>query len=115
VICHGYRGLRWQHTDADFLHKQLTELRRHRRVASNRLSSAVLYGAAVGCEPAVYGDPMQLDGEVRTIAERIRRRWPELHGKFPDPGAATESALAELGADALASPAEVRATFGWAP
>ena len=113
VICHGYRGFRWHNTDTGFLRNQLTELRRHRRVASNRLSSAVLYGAAVGCESAVYGDPMHLAGEVRTIAERIRRQWPELHGKFPEPKAATESALAELGSDILASPAEVRATFGW--
>ncbi|MEV4637733.1 hypothetical protein AB0J80_10305 [Actinoplanes sp. NPDC049548] len=114
VICHGYRGLRRRDTDTRFLHHQLGELRRHRRVASNRLSSAVLYGAAVGCEPAVYGDPMQLAGEVRAIAERIRRQWPELHGKSPDPVAARESARAELGADVLASPAELRETLGWA-
>ncbi|MEV4703760.1 hypothetical protein [Actinoplanes sp. NPDC049316] len=114
VICHGYRGFRWRDTDPNFLRSQLTELRRHRRVASNRLSSAVLYGAAVGCAPAVYGDPMHLAGEVRATAERIRRQWPELHGKSPDPHQARESALAELGADVLASPAEVRAMFGWA-
>ncbi|GID96421.1 hypothetical protein ACFQFC_21640 [Amorphoplanes digitatis] len=114
VICHGYRGLRWLDTDTRFLHNQLAELRAHRRVASNRLSSAVLYGAAVGCEPAVYGDPMHLDGEVRVTAERIRRQWPELHGPHPDPAAATASALYELGADDLASPAELRAVLGWA-
>ena len=48
VITHGYRGLRWQDTDARFLHNQLAELRRHKRVAANRLSSAVMYGAAAG-------------------------------------------------------------------
>jgi hypothetical protein len=113
VICHGYRGLRWRDTDPDFLDRQLTELRRHRRVASNRLSSAVLYGAAVGCEPAVYGNPMQLAGEVRMLAARIRREWPELHGTHPDPAAATASARAELGAGNLASPAELRTVLGW--
>ena len=113
VICHGYRGLRWLDTDTKFLHNQLAELRKHRRVASNRLSSAVLYGAAVGCAPAVYGDPMHLAGEVQVIAERIRRQWPELHGTHPDPATATASALAELGAGNLASPAELRAVFGW--
>ena len=40
VVCHGYRGHWWQNTDARFLYNQLDELRRHRRVASNRLSSA---------------------------------------------------------------------------
>ena len=113
VICHGYRGLRWRDTDPEFLTRQLAELRRHRRVASNRLSSAVFYGAAVGCEPAVYGNPMQLAGEVRVLAERIRREWPELHGTHPDPATATATALAELGAGQLASPAELRAVLGW--
>jgi hypothetical protein len=113
VICHGYRGFKWQDTDTRFLHNQLAELRSHRRVASNRLSSAVFYGAAAGCEPAVYGDPMQLDQEDRPTAERIRRQWPELHGKHPDPAIARASALAELGDDYLASPTELRILLGW--
>lgn len=114
VVCHGYRGQNYLDTDARFLHHQLGELRRHRRVASNRMSSAVLYGVAAGCEPAVYGDPMHLDHEDRPTAERIRRQWPELHGKHPDPAAARPSALAELGAGYLASPAELRLLLGWA-
>ncbi|MFI5494478.1 hypothetical protein [Actinoplanes sp. NPDC051859] len=113
VICHGYRGLHWHDTNTRFLYQQLAELRQHRRVAANRLSSAVLYGAAAGCEPAVYGDPMQLAGEDRATAGRIRRQWPELHGTHPDPVSARASAQAELGADVLASPAELRATLGW--
>ncbi|MEV6306186.1 hypothetical protein AB0M02_42710 [Actinoplanes sp. NPDC051861] len=113
VICHGYRGYMRARTDARFLHKQLAELRRHRRVASNRLSSAVLYGVAAGCAPAVYGDPMHLDRENTATAERVRREWPELHGITPDPEAARVTALAELGDGYLASPAELRATLGW--
>ena len=113
VICHGYRGLKWQDTDTDFLVNQMTELRRHRRVASNRLSSAVMYGAVSGCAPAVYGDPMRLASEDRATAERIRRQWPELHGTHPDPVDAAASAAAELGADSLAGPDELRAMLGW--
>lgn len=113
VICHGYRGQQWRDTDTRFLHNQLAELRRHRRVASNRLSSAVFYGSAAGCEPAVYGDPMRLAGEDRASAERIRRQWPELHGADPDPAVAAPIAWAELGGDSLAGPAELRATLGW--
>jgi len=115
VICHGYRGFQWQDTDTRFLHNQLDELRRHRRVASNRLSSAVFYGVAAGCEPAVYGDPMHLAKEHGPTAERIRRQWPELHGTRPDPVDAHASAMYELGAGYLASPAELRATLGWQP
>jgi len=114
VVCHGYRGLHWLDTDTKFLHKQLAELRSHRRVASNRLSSAIFHGIAAGCRPAVYGDPMHLQKEDTATAERIRRQWPELHGKDPDPAAARESAMAELGDDYLASPAELRHLLGWA-
>jgi hypothetical protein len=76
VICHGYRGYMRRRTDPDFLNNQLAELRRHRRVASNRLSTAIFYGTAAGCEPAVYGDPMHLDKEDTPTADRIRREWP---------------------------------------
>jgi hypothetical protein len=114
VICHGYRGHQWRDTDTRFLHHQLTELRAHQRVASNRLSSAIFYGVAAGCEPAVYGDPMHLQREDRATAERIRRQWPELHGERPEPAAARESALAELGDGYLATPGELRAMLGWA-
>ncbi|MFC7529567.1 hypothetical protein [Actinoplanes sp. GCM10030250] len=113
VICHGYRGYMRERTEPRFLHKLLAEVRRHRRVASNRLSSAVLYGVAAGCEPAVYGDPMHLHQESTPTAERIRREWPELHGVAPDPDQARATALAELGHGYLASPAELRATLGW--
>ncbi|WP_250002354.1 hypothetical protein [Actinoplanes sp. M2I2] len=113
VVCHGYRGRQWRDTDRHFLDKQLAEMRRHRRVASNRLSSAVFHGVAAGCEPAVYGDPMQLDKEDTPTAERIRREWPELHGKHLDGPVARASALSELGDGSLASPAELRAMLGW--
>jgi hypothetical protein len=114
VICHGYRGYMRMRTDTRFLHNQLAELRRHRRVASNRLSSAVFYGVAAGCEPAVYGDPMHLVSEDTSTADRIRREWPELHGIAPDPAIARVTALAELGDDRLAAPAELRSILGWA-
>jgi hypothetical protein len=113
VICHGYRGFQWRDTETRFLHRQLDELRRHRRVASNRLSSAVLYGAVAGCAPAVYGDPMRLAREDVATAERIRRQWAELHGVDPNPAVAAGIAATELGADSLAGPAELRAILGW--
>jgi hypothetical protein len=115
VVCHGYRGHWWQNTDVRFLYNQLDELRRHRRVASNRVSSALWYGILAGCEPAVYGDPMVLAGEDPTFGgvARIRRQWPELHGTHVDPAVALELGHAELGTDYLASPSELRELFGW--
>lgn len=115
VICHGYRGGRWEDLDPLFLHRQLGELRRHRRVASNRLCSAVLYGVLAGCEPAVYGDPMHLEHENPAFGgqSRIRRQWPELHGEQVDQAVAGEIAVAELGADRLVPPTEMRRLFRW--
>jgi hypothetical protein len=115
VTCHGYRGGKWRDHDPNFLHRQLDELRRHRRVASNRLSTAVFYGALVGCEPAVYGDPMQLAREEPIFGgqEAVRRLWPEMHGTHIDQGVAAAAAVAELGADRLLSPAELRLVLGW--
>jgi hypothetical protein len=115
VICHGYRGHWWRDTDTEFLYKQLAELRRHKRVASNRLTSAIFYGSYVGCEPAVYGDPMILDNEDLTYGgqARIRRQWPEMHGTAIDPRLAYAVAGEELGRDFICSPAELRQIVGW--
>ncbi|MBB5872756.1 hypothetical protein F4553_006190 [Allocatelliglobosispora scoriae] len=115
VICHGFRGGWWENLEPRFLYRQLEEQRKHLRVASNRLSSAVIYGALAGCEPAVYGDPMLLERENPTFGgqPRIRRQWPELHGAQVDPVVAREIAVAELGADRLLPPAELRHVLGW--
>lgn len=115
VITHGNRGFAYQGTDVLFLHKQYDELTRHRRVVSNRLSSAILYGASVGCEVGVYGDPMVLAGEHAVYGgiDRQRRRWPELHQTHVPQDVAEEVAREELGVRHLRRPAEIIELFGW--
>ncbi|WP_067500024.1 hypothetical protein [Actinoplanes sp. TFC3] len=115
VICHGYRGDARGPGDPDFLDRQLAELRGHRRVASNRLSSAVWYGILAGCEPAVYGDPMVLENEdpAHGGQARIRRQWAELHGEQADTAVARAIAVHELGADRLATAGELRHLLRW--
>jgi len=115
VICHGYRGFWWRNHDRDFLVRQLAELRRHRRVVSNRLCSAIWYGLLAGCQAAVYGDPMVLDGGDMTFGgePRLHRQWPEVYGHDPDPVVGREIAQVELGADILAGPDELRTHLGW--
>jgi hypothetical protein len=115
VICHGYRGGWWKDLDPGFLYRQLAEQRRHSRVASNRLCSAIMYGTLAGCEPAVYGDPMQLEGEKSAFGgqARIVREWADLHGPAVDVAVARQIATAELGADRLLPPAELRRLFRW--
>jgi hypothetical protein len=115
VICHGYRGFRWRDHDRDFLVRQLAELRRHKRVVSNRLCSAVWYGVLAGCEAAVYGDPMTIENADRVYGgePRIRSQWPELYGYETDRTVCAELARHELGADRLVGPAELRSYLGW--
>jgi hypothetical protein len=116
VVCFGERG-GWNHDkpNRDFLPTLLAELRRHRRIVSNRLCTAVLYGISVGCEAAVYGDPMAVADEWPVMGgpERTERLWPELFGKDIDQAAAREITDYELGVRQLASPEELRHVFDW--
>ncbi|MFY0406855.1 hypothetical protein [Solicola sp. PLA-1-18] len=115
VICHGRRGMHRQGTDTDFMYRQHDEISRHRRVCSNRLSTAVFYGAATGCEVGVYGDPMQFAAEIPASERKdhVRRLLPEMHGVRVDPDLARETTTRELGLDRLVGPDELRGLFGW--
>lgn len=115
VICFGRRGWNYEGTDRRFLYKQLQALRRHKRVAANRLSTAIFFGVAAGCEPAVYGDPMQMAGENPLFGgtARLNRLWPEMVGKDIDVRVAREITDYELGRPWLVSPAEMRMLFDW--
>ncbi|HEX7746002.1 MAG TPA: hypothetical protein VF462_12150 [Micromonosporaceae bacterium] len=115
VVCFGRRGWNYEGTDRRFLYKQLEALRRHKRVAANRLSTAIFFGVAAGCEPAVYGDPMQLEGENPLFGgtARVARLWPEMLGKDIDVKVAREVTDYELGRPWMMSPAEMRMLFDW--
>ena len=115
VITHGYRGLYWRKTDTEFLYNQLKELRKHKRVASNRLSSAIFYGTSIGLQPGVYGDPMLLQNEHPAFGgvARMERMWPHMHQPFVPMDEAVATMRTELGSDYLARPEEVRELFRW--
>jgi len=115
VITHGGRGHMYRGTDVRFLDKQLAELRRHRRVVSNRLGSALLYGAAVGASIGVYGDPMVLENDHAVLGGMAKqlRLYPELHQPFVPPEHAVAVAEEELGLGRLLPSAEVVHLFGW--
>ncbi|WP_222432198.1 hypothetical protein [Leekyejoonella antrihumi] len=115
VISHGYRGHLWKGTDVYFLDKQLDELRRHKRVISNRIGSALLYAVSVGAEIGVYGDPMILEAERAALGGREKqlRLYPDLHQPFIPMNYAKELARYELGQDVMLSANEVREVFGW--
>lgn len=115
VVCFGNRGWNYEGTDRQFLYKQLAAFRKHKRVASNRLSTAILYGVSAGCQPAVYGDPMALEGENPLFGgnARIARLWPELLGKDIDVATAREITDVELGMPWKMSGAEMSILLDW--
>lgn len=119
VITNGQRGTLRQGTDTEFLYRQHRELVRHRRVISNRLTTAIFYGASVGCDVAVYGDPMvYVDAregyeDLLDVNDMVRRLYPELHGTHTDPDVAHAIARFELGMDQLLNPAELKEVLGW--
>jgi hypothetical protein len=99
--------------DPDFLARILNLVGSARRVVSNRLSTAVMYAAAVGKEVAVYGPPLAFTGdEVRSV-DQIRELWPEFHGESTATDQTSAAAEAELGAAHLLAPAALRAALGW--
>ncbi|MBO1755630.1 hypothetical protein [Allobranchiibius sp. CTAmp26] len=115
VISHGYRGHMWKGTDVHFLDKQLDELRRHKRVVSNRLGSALIYGASVGADIGIYGDPMILQAERAALGGREKqiRLYQQLHQPFVPRDYAQRLARYELGQDVLLTPRELRSVLGW--
>lgn len=115
VITHGRRGHQYVGGDGDFLERQLVELRRHRRVVSNRLGSALLYGASLHREIGVYGDPMVLRNDHAVLGGMTRqhRLFPELHQQVVPQEFAERTAREELGTQLLLTPAALRNVLGW--
>jgi len=115
VICFGKRGWNYEGTDRQFLYKQLKAFRRFKRVASNRLATAIFYGVAAGCEPAVYGDAMELEGDNPLFGgqTRIARLWGDMLGKEIDLPTARAITDDELGRAWMMPPAEMRMLFDW--
>ncbi|CAM2923515.1 MULTISPECIES: hypothetical protein [Dermacoccus] len=116
VITLGQRGTFYQGGTTNFLERQLDELRKHKRVASNRLSTAMFYGIASGLDPAVYGDPMDIPGIKQGFdgTHLLEKTFPELHGVHLDLEQARAVCDEELGRDYLMSPTELGLALGWA-
>lgn len=109
VICHGRRD------DCTFLSNQLTELLQHRRVVSNRVATAMFYGAYLGLDVEVYGKVPGADGEDEALAFEAeqRRRWPELVDGGLSGSASVALGSVELGAEYRRDPSELMELLGW--
>ena len=100
-------------SDPDFLARILGMMGGARRVASNRLGTALIYAAALGKEVAVYGPPLVLSGGETRAMERLRDLWPEFHGDTTSVDRTRPVADDELGRSALLPAAELRRALGW--
>lgn len=109
IRCHGRRYDPW------FLWRQYEELIRHQRVVSNRVSTAVWYGASLGREVEVYGQVMgsNTESEGRRFSELQKRRWPELCEGPLAGDEARRLAMRELGGEFVRGPNELRDILGW--
>lgn len=111
-------GSRW---DPRYLDRFYDLVASHTAVTSNRISTAVIYGAAMG-RATFLGGPVpgvvdqqeigQLEDEGRRTEEFQRSEFPELiEGLEPD--AARELGWRQLGADCILEPRELGRTLGW--
>lgn len=115
VVSFGRRGSMYAGGSADFIDRQLTELLAHRRVVSNRLGSALFYGAALGRQVGIYGDPMVLSNDHAVLGgmQRQQRLFPDWAGEAVPEQIALREARRELGVDRTLTPADLRHTLGW--
>lgn len=120
----GFRVITHGHRDTDigapnpFLENQLSELLAHKRVASNRLSTAVLYGMSLGLEAGVYGDPMEFH-EPSTVDDfnlswrRLPLLYPDMFGETIPQSEAFEFSISQLGMDRVLEPLDLARRLGW--
>jgi hypothetical protein len=101
--------------DPYFLARILWLLASSRKVVSNRLATALVYGAAVGTEVSIYGPHFHIAGISETSSEEyLKRLWPEFYsGSAADLNRQGEIADQELGRAHLRSPEELRRLLGW--
>ncbi|MDT0164721.1 hypothetical protein Q9R32_04035 [Actinotalea sp. AC32] len=102
-----------ERTDPAFLGRLHTLLTGAERVVSNRLSTPVVYAAALGIDTAVHGDGMALEGEDPQALARVRALWPEMHDDSVPLADRRAVAADELGLASLREPDELVHLLGW--
>jgi len=100
-------------TDPAFLPRLHRLLTGASRVVSNRLSTPVMYAAALGIDTTVHGDAMLLDGETGDTTDHLRDVWPEFFEDSATPIDRRTPARAEVGWGHQREPEELRHLLGW--
>lgn len=100
--------------DPAFLARVMWLLMSSKKVISNRLATALVYGAAVETPVSIYGPHFQIAGIQETSSEEyLQRLWPEFYKETTSVPELLAIANAELGHAYLQSPEELRRTLGW--
>jgi hypothetical protein len=100
--------------DPAFLARVMWLLMSSKKVVSNRLATALIYGAAVETQVSIYGPHFQIAGIQETSSESyLRSIWPEFYEQNISIPVLQKIAYAELGHEYLKSPSDLRATLGW--
>ncbi|MET1152785.1 hypothetical protein [Arthrobacter sp.] len=100
--------------DPQFLGRILWMMASARKVISNRMSTALLYGSAAGADIEIYGPDFQLGADAETDPGlRMRELWPEFYEASPDNSALRVIAESELGLQDMRAPEELKALLGW--
>lgn len=107
--------------DPQFLWRFHDLVARHSEVTSNRLTTALVYGAAMG-RRSFLGGPVPgitvheaagpMDNEGQRADRYQREHYPKLIEGL-DPAAAREFGWSQLGGDCLRAPEELRRILGW--
>lgn len=116
VISNGHRDFEHDELRNDFLDRQLAECLKHSKVASNRMCTAIVYGASVGCDVGIYGDPMELDrvdSPINFLRGRAELMYPTFVGEHVKTAHVSAIARSQLGMDSLLSPSELAVTLEW--
>lgn len=121
TITHGRRSFEYTGGVDSFLLNQYREIVKHERVVSNKLTTALLYGASLGLQVELAGDTGDihipgLEQNARNVfGENFYDKLaPFLYlGKPANHDVMFEFAMSELGYDCLLDPTQLTELFGW--
>ncbi|MBT2549814.1 hypothetical protein [Arthrobacter sp. ISL-65] len=100
--------------DPAFLARVMWLLMSSKKVVSNRLATALMYGAAVETPVSLYGPHFQIAGVQETSSEEyLRSLWPEFYEESISVPVLQKIAYAELGHEYMKSPSDLRSVLGW--
>ena len=121
TITHGRRAFEYSGGVDSILLSQYKEIVKHERIVSNKLTTALLYGASLGLQVEIAGDSGDI--HIPGLEQKARNVFGEIFyeklapflflGKPAEHSTMFEFAMSELGYDCLLDPIQLTELFGW--